>query len=72
MVFRALIYSIFLIMLRKMDMYRLNHEELTYELAIRGMASGTCEEMQKVLARAKKLEKTGESFTCQEHPYTFE
>lgn len=59
-------------MLRNMDIYRLNQEKLKYELAIRGTAPGTCEEMRKVLAKAKKLEKTGDSFTYPEHPYTID
>lgn len=55
-----------------MDIYRLNQEELVYELAVRGMAPGTCDEMRKVLARAKKLEKTGDSFSYPDHPFTFD
>lgn len=51
---------------------RLAVDELTYELTIRGIATGTCEEMRKLLSRARKLEKSWDSITWPEHPYTFE
>lgn len=59
-------------MLRNMNINRLSQDELSYEMAIRGMATGTVEEMRKLLARARKMEKAGDSLTYPEHPFTFE
>lgn len=51
---------------------RLSVDELAYELAIRGVESGTCDQMRKQLASLRRLEKIGGSFTYPEHPFTHE
>lgn len=60
------------VMMRNLNINRLSHDELSYEMAIRGMAIGTVDEMRKLLARVRKMEKLGDSFTYPEHPFTFE
>lgn len=57
----------------KMETGRLVQDELMYELGIRGIGTGTVEEMRKSLARALKIEKSGSSsITWPDYPYTFE
>lgn len=57
----------------KMETGRLVQDELVYELSIRGIGTGTVEEMRKSLARSLKMEKSGSaSFTWPDYPYSFE
>lgn len=57
----------------KMETGRLIQDELVYELGIRGIGTGTVEEMRKSLARSLKMEKGGfGSFTWPDYPYSFE
>lgn len=49
------------VMMRNLNINRLSHEELSYEMAIRGMAIGTVDEMRKLLARVRKMEKLGDT-----------
>lgn len=55
---------------RRMQVNRLNQEELTYELKIRGMATGTVEQMRHALTTALRMEKSGESIRYPPYPYT--
>lgn len=55
-----------------LNINRLSTDELTYELAIRGVGSGTCDVMRKQLASLRKLEKSGDSFTYPPYPFTHE
>lgn len=59
-------------MSRRIQVNRLAQDELTYELAIRGIAAGNCEEMRHRLAMAFQMEKTGESIAYPTYPYTFD
>ncbi|XP_074041961.1 uncharacterized protein [Leptinotarsa decemlineata] len=59
-------------MARKMVINRLDKEELEYELKIRGVGTGTCEEMRHRLGIALKMEKTGESLSYPAYSYSFE
>lgn len=54
----------------KIDPNRLGKGELTYELAVRGIAAGTVEVMRTRLAMARRLEKSGESFSYPAYPFT--
>lgn len=54
----------------KMDVNKLGKGELTYELAIRGIAPGTVESMRTRLAMARRMEKSGDSFTYPKYPFT--
>ncbi|KAJ8968737.1 hypothetical protein NQ317_004103 [Molorchus minor] len=56
----------------KMQVNRLNKEELTYELRVRGIAIGTVEEMRHALSMARKLEASGGSVRYPAYPYTVE
>lgn len=49
---------------------RLDKEELTYELTIRGIGTGTVQEMRHRLTLALQMEKAGESLHYPTHPYT--
>lgn len=57
---------------KQMNINRLSSDELTYELVIRGVETGTCDQMRKRLSALRKLEKSGDSFTYPPHPFTFE
>lgn len=57
---------------RKFLINRLDKDELTYELTIRGIASGNCEEMRHRLVLALQMEKSGESLRYPEYPYSFD
>ncbi|KAJ8964964.1 hypothetical protein NQ317_017107 [Molorchus minor] len=59
-------------MARKMKINRLAQDELTYELTIRGIGTGTCEQMRISLSRAIQMEKEGASVKRPPHPYSFE
>ncbi|KAJ8964168.1 hypothetical protein NQ317_016442 [Molorchus minor] len=59
-------------MSRKLQVNRLDKDELSYELTVRGIATGTCEEMRRRLSQALQLEKSGDSLKYPEYPYTFE
>ncbi|KAJ8963738.1 hypothetical protein NQ317_002533 [Molorchus minor] len=56
----------------KMQVNRLNKDELTYEVRIRGIAPGTVEEMRRSLAMARRLETSGDSVKYPEYPYSVE
>lgn len=60
----------FLIMSHKMQVNRLLQDELTYELQLRGIATGTVEEMRHSLAMAIRLEKSGDSVMYPKYPFT--
>lgn len=55
---------------RKMQVNRLNQEELNYELQIRGIATGTVEQMRQALTMAMRLEKSGDSIKYPAYPFT--
>lgn len=57
-------------MSRKIQVNRLLHDELSYELQIRGIATGTVEEMRHSLAMALRFEKSGDSFSYPNYPFT--
>lgn len=57
---------------RKMQVNRLEKDELTYELTVRGVATGTVEEMRRRLSQAFQLEKDGDSLKYPAYPYTFD
>ncbi|KAJ8964656.1 hypothetical protein NQ314_004720 [Rhamnusium bicolor] len=57
---------------RKMQVNRLEKEELTYELTVRGIATGNVEEMRRRLSQAIQLEKDGDSLKYPAYPYTFD
>ncbi|KAG5870185.1 hypothetical protein JTB14_032477 [Gonioctena quinquepunctata] len=59
-------------MARRITINRLDKDELTYELTIRGIGTGTCEEMRHRLALALQMEKSGDSLHYPDYPYTFE
>lgn len=50
---------------------RLDKDELEYELKIRGIGIGTCDEMRHRLAMAIRFEKSGDSLRYPTYPYTF-
>lgn len=54
----------------KMQVNRLSQDELVYELRIRGIASGTVDEMRHALAMAIRLEKSGDSVKYPAYPFT--
>lgn len=54
----------------KIDPNRLDKNELTYELKIRGISPGTVEVMRSNLFMSRRLEKSGDSFTYPTYPYT--
>lgn len=51
-------------------MNRLNQAELNYELQIRGIATGTVDQMRHALTMALRLEKSGDSIRYPPHPFT--
>lgn len=57
---------------KQMNIIRLSSDELAYELVIRGVETGTCDQMRKRLASLRKLEKSGNSFTYPPYPFKFE
>ncbi|KAJ8965767.1 hypothetical protein NQ317_010168 [Molorchus minor] len=59
-------------MSRKIVINKLNKEELTYELTVRGIGTGTVEDMRKRLSQAFQLEKGGDSFKHPRYPFAFE
>ncbi|XP_028152833.1 uncharacterized protein LOC114346260 [Diabrotica virgifera virgifera] len=58
-------------MSRKMQINRLDKDELSYEVAIRVIAVGTVDEMRQRLARAIQLEKEGDSLNYPKYPFSF-
>ncbi|KAJ8937520.1 hypothetical protein NQ314_011811, partial [Rhamnusium bicolor] len=58
-------------MSRKMYINRLDKEELTYELTVRGIGTGSCDEMRHRLALAIQMEKEGDSLKYPKYPYSF-
>lgn len=59
-------------MTRRMDVKRLDKEELTYELTVRGIAVGSVDEMRTRLALARQMEQTGDSLHYPSYPYHFD
>ncbi|XP_074026323.1 uncharacterized protein [Leptinotarsa decemlineata] len=59
-------------MARRLVINRLDKDELTYELAYRGVATGTCEEMRHRLVQVMQMERYGESLRYPSYPFTFE
>lgn len=57
-------------MVRKMQINRLSQDELSYELQIRGIATGTVEEMRHALVMAIRLEKSGDSVKLPTYPFS--
>lgn len=53
----------------KMQVNRLGQDELSYELKIRGIATGTVESMRHNLAMAIRLEKSGDSVKYPDYPF---
>lgn len=58
-------------MAKKMQINRLDKDELEFELSYRGIAIGTCDEMRKRLSSVLQLEREGDSFKYPPYPYTF-
>lgn len=59
-------------MSRKMEVNRLDREELVYELTWRGIATGTVDEMRSRLVLARQMERTGESLHYPPYPFSFQ
>lgn len=59
-------------MAARMQVNRLNQDELAYEVKIRGIAAGTVDQMRHALAMALKLEKSGDSFKFPTYPFSVE
>lgn len=59
-------------MARKMIINRLDADELTYELAYRGIKANNVEEMRRLLTMTRRLEKSGDSFRHPPYPFTFD
>lgn len=59
-------------MSNRMQVNRLLQDELAYELQIRGIATGTVEEMRHSLAMQLRLEKTGDSIKYPSYPFSVE
>ncbi|KAJ8978108.1 hypothetical protein NQ317_015918 [Molorchus minor] len=59
-------------MSRKIKVNRLAQDELTYELTVRGIGTGTCDQMRASLSRAFQMEKDGTSVKRPSYPYTHE
>ncbi|KAJ8982411.1 hypothetical protein NQ317_017213 [Molorchus minor] len=57
-------------MARKMQVNRLEKDELEYLLTIRGVGLGSCEEMRKSLSSAVRLEREGDSIKYPSYPFT--
>lgn len=58
-------------MSNKIVINRLDKDELSYKLTVRGIASGNVEEMRARLALALQLEKSNDSLRYRVHPFTF-
>lgn len=59
-------------MARKMTVNRLDKDELEWELKLRGLKTGTTDEMRSQLSMALRLERSGESFRYPKYPFTFD
>lgn len=59
-------------MSRRMVVNRLEKEELTYELTVRGIAPGKVEDMRSRLAMAIQMEKSGDSLKYPKYPFKFD
>lgn len=59
-------------MARKMQINRLDKDELEYELEIRGVAVGNCEEMRRRLSSALQMERDGDSLKYPKYPFSIE
>ncbi|XP_074042653.1 uncharacterized protein [Leptinotarsa decemlineata] len=58
-------------MARKMQINRLDRDELCYELTVRGVAVGTVDEMRHRLSVALQMEKDGDSLRYPDYPFIF-
>lgn len=58
-------------MSRRVEVNRLDKEELIYELVWRGIAIGTVEEMRTRLALARQMERNNESLHYPPYPFSF-
>lgn len=58
-------------MARKMQINRLDKDELEYLLTIRGIALGNCDEMRKRLSSAMRMESEGSSVKHPPYPFDF-
>ncbi|KAJ8911597.1 hypothetical protein NQ315_003978 [Exocentrus adspersus] len=58
-------------MSRKIRVNCLTKEELTYELTIRGIGTGSWDQMRTSLSKAFQMEKEGTGWTRPSYPYTF-
>ncbi|KAK4885147.1 hypothetical protein RN001_001418 [Aquatica leii] len=56
----------------KLVISRLVQDKLTYECQVRGIGSGSVEEMRKSLAKAIRMENEGTTLPIPTYPYTFE
>lgn len=56
--------------MRKIQVNRLSQDELNYELLIRGIATGTVDEMRHALTMALRLEKSGDSIKYPTYPFS--
>ncbi|KAK5643507.1 hypothetical protein RI129_007352 [Pyrocoelia pectoralis] len=59
-------------MSHKIIIARLDKDELEYELRVRGISTGTVDEMRRSLSTAIQLEKSGESIRYPKYPFSFE
>lgn len=59
-------------MVRKIQVKRLDKDELEYELKIQGIELGVVDEMRSTLSAALRLEQTGDSFKYPAYPFTFD
>lgn len=59
-------------MARKMIVNRLEKDELEWELRLRGVKTGSCEEMRTSLTMALRLEKSGDSLRYPKYPFSFD
>ncbi|KAK5650235.1 hypothetical protein RI129_001264 [Pyrocoelia pectoralis] len=59
-------------MSHKIIVTRLDKDELEYELRVRGIGTGTVDEMRRSLSAAIQLEKSGESIRYPVYPFSFQ
>ncbi|KAJ8968241.1 hypothetical protein NQ314_002388 [Rhamnusium bicolor] len=59
-------------MARKITINKLDKDELSYELTVRGISTGNVEEMRSRLSMAFKMEKSGDSLKYPNYPFTFD
>lgn len=59
-------------MARRIIINRLDKEDLTYELTIRGIGLGNVDEMRRRLSVAFQMERSGDSLKYPKYPFSFE